>query len=348
MGNTCTAEVKSSKKLMKELDYVMDPAIVPVNSQVPANNNQAPSVNNNQLQPVNNNQLPSVNNNHVLIVAPTVVQNPVQQPVQVPIHPPVHPPTQQPVQQSVQQNPIQQCMNQQDQTNIPHPLLSIPQLVKIETEPRNVPHRPRPPQLKPIAQRITYAIAANLNKYICHDKQNNNKLMSNPQLGMTLSGKEIEPNGLFKKYFFKYINSEWIHHGFKYALGVNQDTTKFDNNLGCSAGGLYFSTFDNINAYKAWGTTIAVVRLMKDSYVFVEEAKYKADKIFICCHVESHYLQNLKETDIHDAMIRDKLITPEYFEMFPEDVQFFGHLADQKTWKNVLRHDGNLIKYKTF
>jgi len=90
---------------------------------------------------------------------------------------------------------------------------------------------------------------------------------------------------------YKILDETLIHYGFKYKLGENIDTLKFNPSGSCESGGLYFTDRDNIMRFLDYGDLIATIKLDDNESIYCEEIceedeyeyerKYKAHKIFI-------------------------------------------------------------------
>jgi len=169
----------------------------------------------------------------------------------------------------------------------------------------------------------------------------------NPYCGKTLSGKQI--NELFawnKTFFFKFVKRSKQHYGYTYKLGLNIDSLQFNPSSFCSPGGLYFADKSNIYTYKDFGDDIAIIRLLNDSNVYIEESKYKADCLYICGYISAGSLQYLTMENIYQIMLQNKLITVAHFDMFPSDIQYYAHNATQEMWAHALKKDGTLLRYR--
>lgn len=80
---------------------------------------------------------------------------------------------------------------------------------------------------------------------------------------------------------YKMLSDDHIHNEFEYKLGHNEDTIPFNPTEQCRAGGLYFSTLDNLGNFYSYGEEVATITLYDDSRVYVEDLKFKADKFRI-------------------------------------------------------------------
>lgn len=102
-----------------------------------------------------------------------------------------------------------------------------------------------------------------------------------------LSHYTVYTGGIFNeickdKTFYKFLNDNLIHYDFEYALGLNTDIIKFNPIRECSEGGLYFC--EESEAYRFWescGTKVAIVKIPDDALVYIEQYKFKADKIIL-------------------------------------------------------------------
>ena len=81
---------------------------------------------------------------------------------------------------------------------------------------------------------------------------------------------------------YKFLNDNLNHRGFIYAEGLNIDTEPFNPTGICSIGGLYFCEEAECWQYCTdYGTKRALIEIPNDARVYVEQSKFKADKIFI-------------------------------------------------------------------
>jgi hypothetical protein len=82
---------------------------------------------------------------------------------------------------------------------------------------------------------------------------------------------------------YKLFNKDENHHGFQYKTGLNIDTIPFNPKGKCQPGGLYFSDCFNILNHLCYYNIywIAEILLPDDVRVYIEDDKYKADKIIL-------------------------------------------------------------------
>jgi hypothetical protein len=84
------------------------------------------------------------------------------------------------------------------------------------------------------------------------------------------------------KIFYKFLNDNLIHYNFKYELGLNIDVLPFNPTKKCSSGGLYFCEESKIPLYcTMYGTKLAIVEIPDNARIYIEEDKFKTNKIFI-------------------------------------------------------------------
>jgi len=82
--------------------------------------------------------------------------------------------------------------------------------------------------------------------------------------------------------FLKVLRRDMVHFGKRYYTGLNTDHNMFNPNGVCDAGGLYFTTEDNIDIFYNYGECIADVTLPPGaSYCMEGEYKWKASSIRI-------------------------------------------------------------------
>lgn len=103
-------------------------------------------------------------------------------------------------------------------------------------------------------------------------------------IGKTITGKQF--NQIFKgTKFVKLTNKKQIHNNFKFKNGLNVDINAFNPHNECTAGGIYFT---DINKMKSWiyyrndiMRHIRDVTLPDDAQIYVENDKFKADKMIL-------------------------------------------------------------------
>ena len=102
-------------------------------------------------------------------------------------------------------------------------------------------------------------------------------------VNMELSGKDfISFHNQTNTKFYKFLNGDLTHFGFTYGIGLNIDTVPFDPSGNCKSGGLYFCEKSKCHLYwRFYGEKIAIVEIPDDARVYIEDNKFKADKIII-------------------------------------------------------------------
>ena len=96
-----------------------------------------------------------------------------------------------------------------------------------------------------------------------------------------LSGAEF--NKIYKDTkFYKFLNDNLTHYDFEYKLGLNVDTLPFNPIGYCSEGGLYFCEKSKCRWFwNQYGTKLAFIEIPDNARIYVEEDKFKSDKIVI-------------------------------------------------------------------
>jgi hypothetical protein len=106
-----------------------------------------------------------------------------------------------------------------------------------------------------------------------------------------MTGKEFctfFPN--LSKRLVKLTNKTEIHNGFQFKTGLNEDIIPFDPTGECKPGGIYFTDIGNIARWIEYGGNemkyCRTVTLPSDCRVYIEDNKFKADKIELDERVE--------------------------------------------------------------
>jgi hypothetical protein len=104
--------------------------------------------------------------------------------------------------------------------------------------------------------------------------------MSASLLYKTFSGKDF--NEIYKgRKFHKIISNELQSYGFRYQYGLNIDTEDFYPRGTCQGGGLYFTDENHIDNNRHIGDVIVDVTVPDDALVYIEDDKFKANKIIM-------------------------------------------------------------------
>jgi hypothetical protein len=97
--------------------------------------------------------------------------------------------------------------------------------------------------------------------------------------GKVLNGKEF--NKLFIEKKYKITNEKEIHYGLKYKTGLNEDIVSFNPKGSCKEGGIYFTNYSNIFKFIDFGNGVREVIIPDDALVYIEEYKFKTDKLIL-------------------------------------------------------------------
>ena len=108
-------------------------------------------------------------------------------------------------------------------------------------------------------------------------------MLSSSVLNLHTEYSGIDFNKMHKNIkFYKFLNNDLTHYDFEYKVGLNIDTAQFNPKRECSGGGLYFCEESKCHFYfDQYGTKLALIEIPDDAKVYIEENKFKADKIFI-------------------------------------------------------------------
>ena len=102
------------------------------------------------------------------------------------------------------------------------------------------------------------------------------------QIYKEYSGLEFNQYFNNKIKFYKFLNNHLMHYNHIYKKGLNVDSITFNPKGTCSEGGLYFCDESQCHLYCTnYGEKVAIVTIPNDARVYVEENKFKADKIFV-------------------------------------------------------------------
>jgi len=140
------------------------------------------------------------------------------------------------------------------------------------------------------------------------------KIIKEPSKSMKWAGTEFKEK--YNTRFYKVLAKDLTHNGFTYKEGLNIDTVQFTPFGGCIAGGLYFSEEEKVHLYGyVYGNKVATVTIPDDALVYVEEDKFKADKLEISnIHLleDSKFLYScIKRNGTAIQHVRDELQTEE-------------------------------------
>jgi hypothetical protein len=121
-----------------------------------------------------------------------------------------------------------------------------------------------------------------------------------------LNGREFNAKYGHHK-FYKMLPRSMVSgiNDFKYQEGLNVDTNKFNPSGECEGGGIYFTDEENIDFYAryGYGELVADVEIPGDSHVYIENIKYKADKIQISNIREYRYPIRNSEQSLKEILV---------------------------------------------
>lgn len=126
-------------------------------------------------------------------------------------------------------------------------------------------------------------------------------------------------NEIFKNYsFVKLTNVTEKHNNFQFQDGLNIDTAKFNPIGECNSGGIYFIMSTHAYEWTHYNNNVMIyirhVTIPDDAQVYVEQYKFKADKLILSQREkinEQLYLESLKNYRIGLKNIPLNMITKE-------------------------------------
>ena len=122
------------------------------------------------------------------------------------------------------------------------------------------------------------------------------------KINTTITGSEF--NAYYgEARFYKILNYNLTHFGFTYKIGINKDTRHFNPSGTCNPGGLYFAHESQIRNFLGYGHLIANVIIEDDALVYIEEGKFKANKIII------DVIEEITDTIINECIVKNPLLS---------------------------------------
>ena len=164
--------------------------------------------------------------------------------------------------------------------------------------------------------------------------EENDKYISDNKFKI-VEGKDFKQNN--PKYFAcKFIGSN--HNDFKYQLGINENTEKFNPNEKCVGGGLYFADVSNVFEYRRFGCEIATIELLDDEDIYIEDGKCKTNK-FKITSIDSieNFVKKLKIDDVVRIIYKN-----------PYDIRYMKNLPygiSEQTYRRVIDGSWELLKF---
>jgi hypothetical protein len=169
--------------------------------------------------------------------------------------------------------------------------------------------------------------------------------------------------------YFKVMSHDFIHHGFKYEMGLNELNGTFndDPHASCVGGRLYFTTREHIQNFFDYGTWLVTIKLPKDNSNFKmirdpEGDKYGANMIILeekysLFDIKTYekfglsmtantnivyYACMLENTDFLDWWVGSNIILP-YSSLCIDNVSMLGKIKTLNWW---LANSNNIkLKY---
>ena len=164
---------------------------------------------------------------------------------------------------------------------------------------------------------------------------------------MELSGERF--NEKYPLKFYKVTNKKEKHHELRYETGLNIDPIKFNPNGSCEAGGIYFADEENVYKFLEFGPNIRKVTIPDDARVYIEDGKYKADRVILSpkisgTELEKFYLMIVKQDGYSLKYVPEEMKTE---EMCLEAVKQDGYMI-QFVPEEMITDDLCLIAVKQY
>lgn len=103
-------------------------------------------------------------------------------------------------------------------------------------------------------------------------------------IGKTLTGEQFN-RIIGDEPMIKFTTESEVHNTYQLKTGLNVDTVPFYNKYSCSKGGIYFTSLYNFHMWVTYGNKRCVnfryVNIPDNARVYVEQAKFKADKLIL-------------------------------------------------------------------
>lgn len=146
----------------------------------------------------------------------------------------------------------------------------------------------------------------------------------------------IKASFIKAKVFYKILNIDMVHYGFKYKVGENIDILAFNPKGYCSQGGLYFIEFRYIPYWWFYGSYIATINIDENEDVWNEINKFKAHKINILkIQTMIDFLKDLTKEELNELL-----------DLNDVELSYnFIHNPTEENCIKVLELNGNYIKF---
>lgn len=126
--------------------------------------------------------------------------------------------------------------------------------------------------------------------------------------------------------YYRILNTDMIHRGFQWKIGLNVDPIKFDSIVECGPGGLYFCDKSDISTYIDKHTLVAGVTIPDDAQVKFYDYKAKASKLIIDTPVSLWSLAD--DMKICATLIHNCIPIPTEYQTLPLLIRWFNENND--------------------
>ena len=166
------------------------------------------------------------------------------------------------------------------------------------------------------------------------------------------TGREF--NEIYKNInLYKFLNNNLTHYKFKYVVGLNEDIFPFNPTGECLEGGLYFCEESKCNLhFLQYGQKLALIKIPNDARVYVEQDKFKSNKLIIkqiinFADVDDNFWLNIVPKNYY-AFKFVKIQTPSICELAVQQnchvLQFVKNQTEEMCISAVKRW-GKLLQY---
>jgi hypothetical protein len=137
----------------------------------------------------------------------------------------------------------------------------------------------------------------------------------------------------------KVLNYDEYHFNFQYKEGLNIDTNEFNPNGECNKGGLYFTDYRYLlYFYEIYGKIIRLIEIPNDARVYIEDNKYKADKIILN--------EKITIEEFYENYVNNKEICMKAVKKYGYALKYVPeNLKDYDICLKAVKEDGLALKY---
>jgi hypothetical protein len=139
----------------------------------------------------------------------------------------------------------------------------------------------------------------------------------------------------------KVLNDEEKHNGYQYNEGLNIDTVDLNSKGECKKGGLYFTDYRYLFKfyYRSLCEIIRIIEIPNDAQVYVEDKKYKANKIIL-----GEKFENMRK--LYEKCLNNMEKCLEVVKNNGDALGFISEsLINKKICLEAVKNNGGALKY---